>query len=427
MAEFSIRFEWEEAPRVRAPELHATWARLEIRVEDDIITRVDAKRSSSVRTGIYVPLFPIAEWMVSNWFFLWDEWRSDAPSDRHNLLSAREGFALPDLSFHPTESHMELAWRRGRAPYSGLEFLSEGTASVLKPVVREACTCLIEAVVERLSGLPEEHRGIGARLGSEWEFLKNVLGNEEQRAFCERAARLGYDPFGVEQSIAEQIEGLGSVLPEPMIDDFCDAIPLGEIASGAEAVHRFIKAAAPSVPSTKGWSEARERVPTRATDIPWRDGYRQASRFRALLGLNGHTPPDLGPYLSKQLGAFASKEFEAPSGIDAISCLFDGSAPVFGVPGDLRDDRKSFVLARAVGDFLSSGESSLITRSRTEHQQRNRAFAAEFLAPAHAIRERIRTASVDEETVEELAMEFHVSPFVIRHQIQNHRLATLTI
>jgi hypothetical protein len=63
-----------------------------------------------VRFGIYVPLFPVAEWMVSNWFFLWDEWRSDAPRDRHNLLTAREGFALPDLTFRPTESHMELTW-----------------------------------------------------------------------------------------------------------------------------------------------------------------------------------------------------------------------------------------------------------------------------------------------------------------------------
>ena len=130
MTEFAIRFEWEESPRVRAPELSATWARLEVHVDDKVITRVDAERSGSVRTGIYVPLFPIAEWMVSNWFFLWDEWRLDAPPARHRLLSAREGFALPDLTFHPTESHMELAWRRLRAPWS--------LRSMLGPRTRQA-------------------------------------------------------------------------------------------------------------------------------------------------------------------------------------------------------------------------------------------------------------------------------------------------
>jgi IrrE N-terminal-like domain len=89
----------------------------------------------------------------------------------------------------------------------------------------------------------------------------------------------------------------------------------------------------------------------------------------------------------------------------------------------LRADKRRFVIARAIGDFLSFGHSSLVTRGQTEHQQRNRAFAAEFLAPAHSIRERLPNATVDEEDVEELAAEFQVSPIVIRHQIQNHRLA----
>ncbi|MDX2151434.1 MAG: ImmA/IrrE family metallo-endopeptidase [Bryobacteraceae bacterium] len=427
MAAFAFRFEWEESPRVRAPELSATWARLEIHVNTKVITRVDAERSGSVRTGIYVPLFPIAEWMVSNWFFLWDEWRRDAPQSRHNLLSAREGFALPDLAFHPTESHMELIWRRKAAPYSGLEFLAEGAATVLKAAVREECTRLIEAVVERLNGIPAKDRGIGSRLDSDWGFVKAVLANEAQKEFSERAARLGHDPFAVEEGLAEQIENLGSVLPEPLVDDFCDAIPLGEITSGAETVRSFIESAAPMAQAAPAWEDVLREVRSQKTDTPWRDGYRQASRFRAYLGLNGRTPPDLAHYLSHKLGVFAAKEFAAPSGIDGIFWRFEGRAPVFGIPGSLRDERKRFVIARALGDFLSFGEGSLITHGPTEHQQRNRAFAAEFLAPAHALQNRIRTAAVGEEAIEELAAEFRVSPFVIRHQIQNRRLAALSI
>ena len=427
MAEFAFRFEWEESPRVRAPELSATWARLEIHVDNKVVTQVATERSGSVRTGIYVPLFPIAEWIVSNWFFLWEEWRRDAPQSRHNLLSAREGFALPDLKFHPTESQMNLSWRRKPAPYSGLEFLAEGEATILKAAVREECTRLVEAVVERLNGIPAEDRGVGSRLGSDWWFVKSVLANDEQKAFSERAARLGHDPFTMEDEDAEQIEHLGSVLPKPMVDDFCDAIPLGEITSGAETVRRFIDAAAPKAQPATAWEQALRGVKHPYTGTPWRDGYRQASRFRSYLGLNDHTPSDLGPYLSEKLGAFVSAEFAPPSGIDGISCRFHDSAPVFGIPGSLRDERKRFVLARALGDFLSFGESSLITHGPSEHQQRNRAFAAEFLAPADALRNRIRAAMVDEEAVDELAAEFQVSSFVIRHQIQNHKLAALAI
>jgi hypothetical protein len=77
MLDFRFQFEWEDSPRVRAPELDATWARLEIYARDEPITKVEAKRAQSVRTGIYVPLYPIAEWIVANWWFLWDEWRAD--------------------------------------------------------------------------------------------------------------------------------------------------------------------------------------------------------------------------------------------------------------------------------------------------------------------------------------------------------------
>lgn len=425
MAEFSIRFEWEESPRVRAPELSATWARLEIHVDDKVVTRVNAERSGSVRTGIYVPLFPIAEWIVSNWFFLWEEWRLDAPQSRHNLLAAREGFALPDLALHPTESHMKLIWQRKPAPYSGLEFLEGGKATVLKAAVREECTRLVEAVVERLNGLRPEDQGIGSRLGSDWESLKTVLANDEQRAFSERAARLGHDPFAINDEDADQIENLGSILPRPIVDDFCDAIPQREITSGAETVRRFIDAAATKSQPAPAW-ERLLRDPSRYnTATPWRDGYRQASRFRSLLGLNGDTPADLGPYLSEKLGSFVAEEFDLPSGIDGISCRFHNSAPIFGFTASLRDEQKRFVFARAVGDFLSFGDSSLITHGPSEHQQRNRAFAAEFLAPAEALRNRIRTATVGEDAVDELAAEFQVSSFVILHQIQNHKIATL--
>jgi hypothetical protein len=342
-------------------------------------------------------------------------------------LSAREGFALPHLTFHPTESQIDLIWRRTHAPYSALEFLAEGEATVLKAAVREECTRLVEAVVERLNGIPAEDRGVGSRLGSDWGVVKSVLANDEQKAFSERAARLGHDPFTMEDQDAEQIEHLVSILPQPMVDDFCDAIPLGEITAGAETVRSFIEAAAPKAQPAPAWEQALRDLRNPTTGTPWRDGYRLASRFRSYLGLNGHTPGDLGTYLSEKVGAFVSEEFAPPSGIDAISCRFHDSAPVFGIPGLLRDQRKRFVLARALGDFLSFGESSLITHGPSEHQQRNRAFAAEFLAPADALRNQIRVATMGEEAVDELAAEFQVSPFVIRHQIQNHKLAVLTI
>jgi Zn-dependent peptidase ImmA (M78 family) len=50
----------------------------------------------------------------------------------------------------------------------------------------------------------------------------------------------------------------------------------------------------------------------------------------------------------------------------------------------------------------------------------NRAFAAEFLAPADLIQERLADSRWDhEEVVEHLAEEFGVSTWVIEYQIRN--------
>ncbi len=422
MASFRFQFEWEDSPRVRTPELAATWARLEIFAAEQPITKVEARRTQSVRNGIYVPLFPIAEWLVANWFFLWDEWRAEAPKERHSLLAAREGFALPDLSFLPTESKIELTWRRSDVPLSGLEFFAEGTALVRKSVVREECTRLVEAVVERLNSRSVEN----SRLVADWRAVLEATHDPEQRAFCERAARLGYDPFEVSEGVAEQIENLGSVLPEPVLDDFCDAINLGNLASGAQTVKAFIDRAASTDDRSGNWSEIRNSIQTHVGGEPWTAGYQEARALRNLLGDHGPIQPGIEEYLRSRFGQFRVDAFDVSPRLEAITAPGATQAPVFGCHPTLREESRRFLLCRALSDHLLSGLPSLVTRGKSEHQQRNRAFAAEFLAPAESLRRSIRGGVIGDEELGDLAQEYRVSDLVLRHQIQNHRLASIT-
>ena len=426
MSDFQLRFEWEDSPRVRAPELNATWARLEISADGEPITKVEAERVQSLRRGIYVPLYPIAEWMIANWWFLWDEWRADGRDPRHNMLGAREGFALPDLSFVPTESKMEVTWRptvptvseRSRCE---VRFLSGGSSIVPKALVKEEFRRLVEAVIERLSARQVQQ----TYLAPEWRAILDAEHDPEQRAFCEKAARLGCDPFDVADSVAAQIEHLGVLLPEPVAEDFCDAIPLAQMTSGAEAVKTFIDSASATALGEGRWREFRERLHWDGTEIPWRDGYNEARALRAYLGQSGPIATDLDSFLKREFGSLEIREFEVAPRIDAISAPTQTEAPLFGFPSRLREESKRFILCRALSDHLLSGQRSLVTRTGTEHQQRNRAFAAEFLAPAESIKQRISGDRVGEEDVEELAHEFQVSDLVIHHQIQNHKLAGL--
>jgi hypothetical protein len=233
MPEFHIALEWEEPPHSRAPELDATWARLAIYAGQVPVTKVEDHRSRGVRDGIYVPLYPIAEWMVSNWWFLCHEWRMDRPEAHHNLLFAREGFALPDLSFNPTETRMSLAWRPKPANQFGrVSFLTEGSRVLPKEVVQQELRSFVDAVVQRL-----DDQGVATSyLVQEWQAVLNAERDPDQRSFCEQSARLGCDPFDPEGSVAGYLEELDKLLPQTVVDDFCDAITLNQILIGVNAI-----------------------------------------------------------------------------------------------------------------------------------------------------------------------------------------------
>jgi hypothetical protein len=115
-----FKLDWEDEPRVRDPLLRATWARLELHAcadgPDVCFTECLGRQSRSLRQGVYGSVFPLARWVVDNWWSLLDEslrtehFRggralAEDPAlrpwvQRHCLLAAREGFALPDLTIY---------------------------------------------------------------------------------------------------------------------------------------------------------------------------------------------------------------------------------------------------------------------------------------------------------------------------------------
>ena len=74
---------------------------------------------------------------------------------------------------------------------------------------------------------------------------------------------------------------------------------------------------------------------------------------------------------------------------------------------------------------METGSWALANASHSARQKYNRAFAAEFLAPAEQIHRVLPTEMADDETMSVIAHEFGVSEYVIRHQIENHGIATL--
>ena len=115
------------------------------------------------------------------------------------------------------------------------------------------------------------------------------------------------------------------------------------------------------------------------------------------------------------------------SPLDAILDRSASGAPVVVAyqAGGVEPER--FRLARSLflRHFTAAPGRRLITAAHTWDQRASRAFAAEFLAPASALAKHIR-GPVSFSDIDKLGDEYRVSPLVIEHQIDNHRLGSLT-
>lgn len=193
MSEIRFDFEWVDPQGARGPELRATWARLAIWADSKCVSRVLDQDVKSVRDAVYLPLYPLAEWLATHWWTLLVEVPSPERvadpkyAERHSLRSARDGFALPSASITGEGDHIRLSWVREALPNYRVEFIEEGTAYIPVKVFRQSLAAFINAVLGRLQA-----EGIsGTVLQEEWAALQALSKEEEE--FCEVTAALGLD------------------------------------------------------------------------------------------------------------------------------------------------------------------------------------------------------------------------------------------
>jgi len=434
MSAFEFHWEWEDPLAAKGPELRATWARLEIRVDQTPVTRLIDLRTEASRDAIYAPLYPVCEWLVHVWWNLLNEPES-GPSkhledsgfrSRHCLAAAGEGFSLPELFLIPTGDYCELRWFPAQPPFGSAQFIESGRTRVPVLALKRKLASLIDAVVARL-----QDQGIrNSSLEDEWNAIQALDGDET--AFCEAAGALGCDPLSMSEEERERFIGLvGSWDPELLRDMLAVGDPgafegdVQRIDRATEAAKRHARALGPALVGAP-------RLSASNREMPWQLGYGYARQLRDHLGLDGNVFRDNASLAQ----AFEREDlpivegtavFGRPSPFDSLAYIGEDRQEAC-VVNKSRDDSKRFTYCRslwmqAVRHFQPGG--SLVTHANTETQQANRAFAAEFLAPAKLLRERLDSASIDTDTLDDLAHEFGVSSAVIQHQIENHRLGRI--
>ena len=435
MPDLSFEFDWVDAEGINGRELSATWASFRIRAGDSIVTRVLDGRAKTVRDFVYVPLYPLAEWLASNWWFLTHELESPAKEcdpdfhRRHALRAAREGYAYPDLEIVTTGARTRLVWKRDLLQWSRVEFLEQGETWVDSDALRDTCADFIDQVIRRLAALD-----VGETLlRDEWNAIQSA--DDEESQFCRAAAGLGWDPYDLDEGKSGWILSLARRLGN-LLDEAVPAIVIGEPSDWHSIVRNFEEARRCNSLALERLRSFRDDVRPHGTpDIdPWRAGYDFARRLRRSLDLEGEPLPTM-TQLSAALGEDAETVEKVtkqrvdlgdwPTLVDGFVTRNDIGLPAFAFRRR-SDDSRRFLFCRALAEvLLSPGPDTLLTRAHSERQQCNRAFAAEFLAPSAELRRRVARPVVDGDDIDELATVFGVSSLVIEHQIRNHRIASV--
>ena len=431
MPRLSFEFDWIDPEGVGGPELAATYASLQIRAGDSVITRILDNRAKTVRDFIYVPLYPLAEWLVTNWWFITHELQNPAKEGdpdfrrRHSLSTSREGYAFPNLDVIPSGAQTRIAWKKDRPPWTKVEFLEDGYIRMDSSEFRERCGDLIDQVIQRLDSLGVHE----TFLEEEWDTIRSA--DEEESEFCKAAAGLGWDPYALDDTDRDHVllisEKLGGLLNEAV-----SALDTADPVTNSSAIVSAIEEARQNSLHLEPIESFRAEIThdSVAGLDPWDVGYEWARRLRQNLGLDSQPLPGM-----EQIAEVLGEDTES---LDRVTqpVEFLANAPL--IDGVItRDDEKPafafrrlgyhgrrFHFCRALSEVLASPHSdALITRAHSERQQRNRAFAAEFLAPSSGLKQRILFPTVDGDDIDELAEEFGVSSQVIEHQIVNHRIA----
>jgi len=201
MSTFRIEFDWEADPGIRARELAATHARLEVWIGGSSVIRFHDAAAKTVRDYIYVSLYPLAEWISFNWFALLHETRTHGKTadsafrSRHTTLGVSDGFAFPDLTLSSEGDTVHCRWNQRAVDSQNIQFMSCGDASVPSAEAKEQFESLLSAVCSRLDAY------VGCEttpLQREWRYLQQL--GAEVSTFCRAAAELGLDPFNLSDS-----------------------------------------------------------------------------------------------------------------------------------------------------------------------------------------------------------------------------------
>ncbi len=419
----------------RSPGELGPWAQLAIWAADQNFCRNWFPATRSVNEGVYVPLAPIADWLVRYARYIAYEesarafptdvdlmvalqsWKDSAPaasfdgdswddrrfewSNGHFLHAGAEGSWLPNLAFVRSDENLWISAAPARFASPGApEFLFQ--AGIFAVPWREAKQALSDFVDSVGSSLLES----GLADSFPWSRGRGAFENQLEIGLLDQLAlELDLSRSGVETLFGVTSEsGLRTrlLLPQQATSKDSAAVQAIRDLDLEEGVVRVVVDCDCTTRSQKKGQFRRRRL--RALEVasggrPEREGYQAAELIRGDLGLNGQPLKNLDDFLMDHFDI----EIDDLSGPEsthnhaAIGGHLDGFGKVllFSSPQTRKPWARNMEIFRGVGHLLLDGgpESPAVgagssNRAIGPRRRRSGAFAAEMLLPQSAIRER---------------------------------------
>lgn len=434
-SELTISLSSEILDRGPAEE-RATFGLLAVTANNRLLTEGIETENHRVRCGPYVSGYPLAEWLLWNWWRI--RWEVRRPSEKraarrwhfaHSMQTIGDGYIWPNITIVSDSVNVTLESKptTDSAPvlfrYLGASRREDVSVTTLESGVDEFLSLILSRLED--NGLCESN------VHRLWHDLQTEREDPELTRYRKLEAQLGFDPDEADEAALsarlDDAKRLGyEALGELASDGTLDGDPLHNMTSAREISHIAKKRGFDADLNSAVCLSNGMQLPRPGHVEPWRLGKQVARKIRDDEHMHGIAISD--ERLADLAGAvpqLISNRSRCSPKMPFIFRTEDNPHARISLRSSWKTGRR-FELARLIGDRIVSAQVNEsrenlypAIQSSSYRQKMQRAFAAELLSPIAAVDEML-CGDYSDEKQQRVARHFSVSPMTIQAQLVNH-------
>ena len=395
-------------------------AEISLRVGDRVISRIADTEKGTVRDFFRASSTGLAFWFADNWWRLRWETISDSrlpPVDwrlRHELNSASGGALWPSVMIFSVGDRISFAPSIGKKVVDGPQsYFQFKIGMVAADEYERELDSFFEAVLEHCAMTVD-----GKALNILLKQIATERSDPELAGWRRLEACLGFDPDAAPDEVVDALVNLEEIAGEDGVEEAAHAQPGANAAQSLSLVIEATRESKVEVDLSLADSLKRDwNLPSYAS--PWEMAEAAAAELRSIIGvtrglLNHTVFGDIFKARWDDLKSFTATARKLPYGARIGEERKSQVALQTSKPYDRR-----FELARQFGDAVWQKDTDfgIVSRSKSDRQKFQRAFAHSLLCPFEDIQRVIDVNDPTPETMQIAARRFGVHPSVVRNQL----------